>query len=275
MKKTLSLLIFCLISSHAQVIDAVAIDVDGEAITTLEIQAVQQRLKMSKEAAIDMLIRDRLEKAAINNAGITIDDAQVEAKIDMIATSKNVSREQLKTLLQQKGLTWSSYIKQMKLEMKKERFFQEHILSTIDRPSDSELETYYNTHKSAFSSAPTQMSLIAYKSDSANLLKEAISNPMKPISGVTKENILASSNEMSPALLNLIQQTPTNSFTSPVNTGKGFVAYFVKSKGGGQSGFMAVKNAVLAQWMQEKRLQASKDFLEKLKSNAKIRVIHL
>ncbi len=275
MKKLLSLLIFFLINSHAQVIDAVAIDVEGEAITTLEIQAVQQKLKMSKEAAVEMLIRDRLEKAAINNAGITIDDAEVEAKIDMISASKNVSREQLKELLHQKGLTWSSYIKQMKLEMKKERFFQEHILSTIDRPSDSELETYYNTHKEAFSSAPTQMSLIAYKSDSANALKEAISNPMKPIVGVKKENILASSNEMSPALLNLIQQTPSNSFTSPINTGKGFVAYFVKSKGGGQSGFMAVKNAVLAQWMQNKRLQASKDFLEKLKSNAKIRVIHL
>ena len=275
MKKTLSLLIFCFISSQAQIIDAVAIDVNGEAITTLEIQAVQQRLKMSKEAAIEMLIRDRLEKSAINNAGITIDDAEVEAKIDMITASKNISREQLKELLHQKGLTWSSYIKQMKLEMKKERFFQEQILSTIDRPSDSELETYYNTHKEAFSSAPTQMSLIAYKSDSANALKEAISNPMKPIVGVTKENILASSNEMSPALLNLIEQTPSNSFTSPINTGKGFVAYFVKSKGGGQSGFMAVKNAVLARWMQEKRLQASKDFLEKLKSNAKIRVIHL
>ena len=119
------------------------------------------------------------------------------------------------------------------------------------------------------------MSLVAYNSDSANLLKEALSNPMKPISGVTKKNILASSSEMSPALLNLIQQTPTNSFTKPINTGKGFVAYFVKSKGSGQSGFTAVKNAVLASWMQSKRVQASKDFLNKLKANAKIRVIRL
>ena len=275
MKKLLSLLLFCMITSEAQVIDAVAIDVEGQAITTLEIQAVQQNLKMSKEAAIEMLIRDRLEKAAIENAGIIVSDDEVQDKIATIATAKNLSITQMKALLQKRGLPWDGYLKQVKLEIQKEHFFQEHILSTIDRPSDTELQTYYNTHKEAFSSAPTQMSLVAYKSDSANLLKKALANPMNPVSGVTKKNILASSSEMSPALLNLIQQTPANSFTKPINTGKGFVAYFVKSKGSGQSGFAAVKNAVLASWMQSKRAQASKDFINKLKSNAKIRVIRL
>ncbi len=275
MRKLLLLLLFCLLTLEAQVIDAVAIDVEGQAITVLEIQAVQQNFKISKEAAIEMLIRDRLEKSAIEEAGITVSDDEVQQKIATIATSKQLTISQMKTLLQKRGLTWDGYLKQIKLEIKKERFFQEHILSTIDRPSDSELKTYYNTHKEAFSSVPTQMSLVEYTSNLANLLKEAISNPMKPIEGVSKKNILASSDQMSPALLNLIEQTPANSFTKPINTGKGFIAYFVKSKGSGQSGFEAVKNAVLASWMQSKRVQASKDFLNKLKANAKIRVIRL
>ncbi len=264
-----------MITSQAQVIDAVAIDVEGQAITTFEIQVVQQNFKVSKEAAIEMLIRDRLEKAAIADAGITVSDEEVQEKIATIAAAKHLSIEQMKALLQKRGLSWDGYLKQIRVELQKEHFFQEHILSTIDRPSDDELRNYYNTHKEAFSSAPTQMSLVAYTSNSADLLKEAISNPMKPISGVTKKNILASSDQMSPALLNLIQQTPANSFTKPINTGKGFVAYLVKSKGNGQSGFAAVKNAVLASWMQSKRAQASKDFLNKLKANAKIRIIRL
>ena len=275
MKKLLSLLLFCMLTLEAQVIDAVAIDVEGQAITVLEIQAVQQNLKMSKDAAIEMLIRDRLEKSAIENAGITVSDDEVQEKINTIATSKQLTIPQMKSLLQKRGLTWDSYLNQIKLEIQKERFFQQHILSTIDRPSDAELKTYYETHKEAFSSAPTQMSLVAYTSDSPELLKEAISNPMKPIEGVSKKNILASSDQMSPALLNLIEQTPANSFTKPINTGKGFIAYFVKSKGSGQSGFEAVKNAVLSSWIQSKRVQASKDFLNKLKANAKIRVIRL
>jgi len=159
--------------------------------------------------------------------------------------------------------------------MKKERFFQEVILSTIERPSDAELENYYNAHKEAFSNAPKQMSLVAYTSDSSDTLQQAIANPLRPISGVTKNNILASSNEMSPALLNLIENTPLNSFSKPVNTGKGFISYFVKSKGSGQSGFAAVKNAVVARWVQEQRVQAGKDFLNKLKANANIRVVRM
>ena len=275
MKKILTLLIFSLLSTHAQVIDAVAIDVEGEAITTLEIQAAQQKLNMTKKAAVERLILDRLEKAAIKKADITIDRDSIQQKVNSIAASKGMNQEQMKSILSEKGLTWSTYIEQLTMEMKKERFFREHIMATIDRPSDSELETYYNTHKSDFASAPRQMSLVAYKSQSAENLKKSIENPMQPVADVEKQNILAASNEMSPALLNLINKTEDGAFTTPVNTGKGFIAYFVKSKGTGQSGFASVKNTVIAHWMQDKKVQASQDFLNKLKSNAKIRVIRL
>ena len=275
MKKIIPILLFSLIATNAQVIDAVAIDVEGQAITTLEIQAVQQKMKISKKAAIEILIRDRLEKASIEKANITISNEEVEQKVEAIANSKGMTKAQMQNILSQKGVAWEDYLKQLKLNMKKERFFQEHIMATIDRPSETELETFYNTHRLEFDSAPIQMSLVAYKSDSAQNLQNAINNPMQPVNGVTKESILASSNEMSPALLNLINQTSENSFTKPINTGKGFVAYYVKSKGSAQSGFNAVKNAVMARWIQEQRVQASQDFLNKLKSNANIRVIRL
>ncbi|HIP51879.1 MAG TPA: peptidyl-prolyl cis-trans isomerase [Campylobacterales bacterium] len=277
MKKILPLLICTFLSTQAQaqVIDAIAIDVEGEPITTLEIQAVQQKLKMSKQAAVETLIKDRLEKSAIKKAGIIISHEEIQAKVNAIASSKGLTQTKMKELLRQKGLTWEMYIEQLTAEMKKERFFQQVILSTIDRPSDDELENYYNTHQAEFSNAPRQMSLVVYTSNTAASLQQAITNPMQPTSGVTKKNILASSNEMSPELLNLINNTSVNSFTKPVNTGKGFVAYFVRSKGSGQGGFAAVKNSVAARWIQEQRVQAGKDFLNKLKSNANIRVIRL
>jgi len=275
MKKILPILLFSLISAHAQILDAIAIDVEGEAITTLEIQAVQQKMNMSKQAAVETLIKDRLEKSAIEKAGITIDDAEIQEKINTIAKAKGLSQAKMKEILATKGLTWESYIEQLTTGMKKERFFQEHILATIERPSDSELETFYNTHRTEFSNAPRQMSLVVYHSNSMESLKASIANPIKPISGVKKKNILASSTEMSPALVNLIDKTAVNSFTMPVDTGKGFVSYFVKSKGSGQSGFEAVKKAVAARWAQEQRVQAAQDFFNKLKANANIRVIRL
>ncbi len=275
MKKILPLIICTFLSSQAQIIDAIAIDVEGEPITTLEIQAVQQKLKMSKQAAVETLIKDRLEKSAIKKANIVISQEEIQAKVNTIATSQGLTQTKMKELLTQKGLTWETYIEQLTTEMKKERFFQEVILSTIDRPSHHELEEHYDTHQAEFSNAPRQMSLVAYSSDSASSLQQAIANPMQPTDGVSKKNILVSSNEMSPALLSLIDAAELNTFTKPVNTGKRFIAYFVKSKGSGQSGFDAVKNAVVAHWLQEQRVQAGQDFLNKLKSNANIRVIRL
>jgi len=275
MKKILLSLLFTLITSQAEVLDALAIDVEGEAITTLEIQAVMAKMKMSKQAAVEALIKDRLEKSALRKAEIEIDPAEVQAKVQAIATKRGLSQEKMKAILLNKGLTWETYIEQVTNEMKKERFFKEHIASSVTPPSDSELELYYNTHKDRFSAGPVQMSLVIYASPSAQKLQEAMKSPSEDIEGVQKKNVLAASNEMSPQLLELINQTPSNSFTSPVNTGQGFVSYFVKSKGQAQSGFQAVKNQVLGMWIQEHRAQAAQDFFNKLKSNANIRIIRL
>jgi len=277
MKTILPLLLFTLITAiNAQVLDAIAIDVEGEAITTLEIQAVQEKMNMSKQAAVEALIKDRLEKSALRKANIQIDPIEAEVKAKEIAQARGLTKSQMQNILSRKGLTWDSYIQQLTTEMKKERFFNKHIISTITPPSDVELETYYNMHSDKFSVVPVQMSLVAYTAPTAESLKKSIANPMQPVQGVQKKNILADSNEMSPELRNLIDSTPAGSFTKPVQTGKGFVAYFVKSKNSqGQSGFQALKQQITIMWMQEQRGQAGQDFFNKLKSNANIRVIRL
>jgi parvulin-like peptidyl-prolyl isomerase len=276
MKKILPLLLFTIIGTQAQVIDAIAIDVEGEPITTLEIQAVQQKMNMSKPAAVEALIKDRLEISALKKANIQIDSSIVQAKVQAIANSKGMSQEQMKNVLAQKGLTWDAYISQLTTEMKKERFYKQYIASGITPPTDDELEIYYHANQSKFANAPTQMSLVAYSSRSKEALNRAIANPMQPIEGVKKKNILASSNEMSPELKNLIDNTPAGEYTPAVNAGEIFLAYYVKSKGKqGQSGFQAVKQAVTRRWIQDQRVQAGQDFFNKLKSNANIRVIRL
>jgi parvulin-like peptidyl-prolyl isomerase len=264
--------------SHAQIIDAIAIDVNGEPITTLEIQAVQQKQKISKKAAIEALINHRLEKGVIESSNIVIDKGEVDMKINQIAQSRGMSMEQMKQILTSKGLTWEAYKEQLTMELKKEKFFRQHIASSISQPSDDELKVYYETHKEKFAgvSSAIQMSLVVYSSKSSLKLQEAIKTPMRKTQGVEQKPVLASSNNMNPQLFKLIQNTPQGSFTKPINTGKGFVAYYVKSKGGqGQGGFASVKNAVVMQWLQEERIKAGNDFINKLKSDANIRIIRL
>jgi hypothetical protein len=278
MKKVILLLIFNIIALNSQIIDSIAIDVDGEPITTLDIEAVQAKFNLSKKAAIEILIKNRLESGAVERANIEVSPEEIEAEIDRIASSKRISRKDMKLTLFKKGLTWEEYKEQLAMNIKKKKFFAKNILATISKPSDEELKLYYETHKDKFSKAGSirQVSLILYASNSSKRLQEAIDNPMKMIDGVQRKSMLVNSNEMNPRIFKIIDSTPSGSFTKPINTGRGFVSYFVKSKSNqGEVGFEAVKNSVAMAWMQEERMKASNNFLNKLKDNASIRVIRL
>lgn len=278
MKKIILILIFAILNINAQIIDAIAIDVNGEPITTLEIEAVQAKLNMSKKASVEALIKDRLEKSAIEKANITVSPEEVDAKIEQIAEARRLTKEQMREALAKRGLSWSSYKKQLEIEIKKEKFFAQNIASNIERPTDNDLRLYYETHKDKFSSdTPTsQISLIAYSSNSSTKLREAIQNPMRVIDGVKQQSVLASSSDMNPRLFKIIESTPEGTFTKPINTGRGFVAYFVKSKSNqGVGGFEVVKNRVAMAWLAEEREKALKNFIDKLKNSADIRVIRL
>ena len=276
--KRFIVLLFFIVKVNAQIIDAIAIDVDGEPITTLEIEAVQAKLNMSKKASIEALIKDRLEKGAIERTNITISPEEIDAKIEQIAQVRRLTQEQMREALAKRGLSWESYRKQLEIEMKKEKFFAQNIASNIQRPTDDDLRLYYETHKDKFSSdAPTsQISLIAYSSNSSRKLQEAMQNPMRVIDGVKQQSILASSSDMNPKLFSIINSTPEGTFTKPINTGRGFVAYFVKSKSNqGIGGFEVVKNRVAMAWLAEERAKAVKNFVDKLKNSADIRIIRL
>ncbi len=278
MKKIILILIFAILNINAQIIDAIAIDVNGEPITTLEIEAVQAKLNMSKKASVEALIKDRLEKSAVEKANITVSPEEVDAKIEQIAQARRLTKEQMREALAKRGLSWSIYKKQLEIEIKKEKFFAQNIASNIERPTDDDLRLYYETHKDKFSSdTPTsQISLIAYSSNSSTKLREAIQNPMRVIDGVKQQSVLASSSDMNPRLFKIIESTPEGTFTKPINTGRGFVAYFVKSKSNqGVGGFEVVKNRVAMAWLAEEREKALRNFIDKLKNSANIRIIRL
>jgi len=75
----------------------------------------------------------------------------------------------------------------------------------------------------------------------------------------------------------LSQSTPEGQFTKPINTGRGFIAYFVKSKSkqSGGSNFDIVKSQVEMRWFQEQKGKVMKDYIDKLRGSADIRVIRV
>jgi hypothetical protein len=101
---------------------------------------------------------------------------------------------------------------------------------------------------------------------------------MRVVEGVVRKNQLISPQDVPPNIFKIVQNTPEGSFTKPINTGRGFIAYFVKSKSNSMSGnssFELVKNQVEIRWLQDQRVKAMKDFVDKLRNSADIRIIRV
>jgi len=255
--------------AYAKMVDGIALIVEGEAVTTTEIRAVQRQLRTSKEKAIDLLIQDRLQKAAMKNIFISEDD--IDKKITQIAAQNNISIPKMQKILKQRGTSWAKYRSSIRESMKKEKFYKEKVIATISAPSEDELKLFYRNHKKAFT-IPSHISMIEYSATSEASMKKFLQTKKKK--GIKSRSVKKSTKDLNPTLLGTILQTKNGSFTRPFNAGDKYISYKVLAKKGKRNmPFESAKGAVAAKWRQQQQGKALKDYFEKMKTNADIQVL--
>ena len=255
--------------AEAKMLDAIAIIVEGEPITTAEIRAIKTQMSVSDKQAREMLIQDRLQKSAMKD--IEIDEKRIDEKITSIAKQNNLTVPKMQKILKSQGTSWTKYRASIREAMKKEKFFQKNIIASIPTPTEDELKLYYQNNKDSFS-APASVSLIEYSAKTEASMKQFLTS--KKLNGVKSRKVTKQTKGMNSALLTSILQTQDGSYTRPLNAGDRYISYKVLSKNG-QSAmpFEAAQNAVANKWKQEQRNKALKDYFEKLKTNADVQVI--
>ncbi len=268
-KKLLLILSILITFAQAKMVDGIALIVEGEAVTTAEIRAVQQQMKISKEKAIDLLIQDRLQKAAMRDVDISED--AVDGKVAQIAAQNNVSIPQMQKILKQRGTTWTKYRSSIKEAMKKEKFYKEKVVATISEPSDDELKIFYRNHKKEFT-IPSSISMIEYSSKTEEAMKKFLRT--KSTKGIKSRSVTKKTKELNPTLLSMMLETQNGAYTRPFNAGDKYLVFKIKSKKGKVSmPFEAAKGAVAARWKQQQQGKALKDYFEKMKTNADVQII--
>ncbi|RRS32171.1 MAG: hypothetical protein P794_01990 [Epsilonproteobacteria bacterium (ex Lamellibrachia satsuma)] len=270
MKKLILLGFITLLTlAHARMVDGIALIVEGEAVTTSEIRAVQRQVGVSKAQAIDLLIQDRLQKAAMKN--IHISEDEIDAKIAKIAAQNNISIPKMQKILKQRGTSWAKYRSSIREAMKKEKFYKEKVVATIPAPSEDELKLFYRNHKKEFV-IPSSISMIEYSTSSKQTMEKFLRT--KNTKGIKSRSVTKKTKTLNPALLSMLLRTQNGAYTRPLNTGDKYVVYKVKSKNGRVGmPFESAKGAVAARWRQQQQGKALKDYFSKMRTSADVQIL--
>ncbi|MEA1954769.1 MAG: peptidyl-prolyl cis-trans isomerase [Campylobacterota bacterium] len=270
MKKLILLgLITLLTFTHAKMVDGIALIVEGEAITTAEIRAIKKQLRVSKSDAIDLLIQDRLQKAAMKD--IAVSEDEVDEKVKKIATQNKISIKKMQKVLKKRGTSWTKYRASIKESIKKERFYRTKVISTISEPTEDQLKIFYKNHKKEFT-IPSSIKVIEYSSKSEKSLTKFLQT--KKRKNVKRRTIKKYTKKLDPTMLSTLLRTPKGSFTRSFNAGDKYISYKVLSTHGKVNmPFKSSKDVVASRWRQQQQSKALKDYFQKMKTNADIQVI--
>jgi peptidyl-prolyl cis-trans isomerase SurA len=268
MLKKITLILSLLFSlSEARVLDAIAVTVDGEAITTAEIRAVREQMGISRKEAIDILIQDRLQKIAIKD--IKVPESDIDKKIEMIAKQNNITVSKMQKVLKGQGTSWTQYRSNIRKAMKKEKFFVQKVAKEMPQATDEKLMTYYRQHQNEFV-IPASISVTEYSATTKNALERF----MKTQQGIEGKAVEMDTSTLNPTMLQMMLRTPTGRFTQPLNAGDRYVIYRVESKNGqAQIPFEQAKPLLAGKWQQEQREKALKDYFKKMRTGAVIEFI--
>jgi len=275
MKKILLSLIFSLSIVSAGLIDAIAIIVNNEPITMIDILNTAKALNISKKEAAELLIDQKLQEAEIKRLSIVVDEFELESELEKFAKERGLTLYELKNILTQKGIDWQEYKNQFKKQLLKKKFLKKIAATKLTQPDEEEVYEYYKSHIEEFS-IPKYVEIIKYISKNRASLQKIMQNPMARVTDVQMGEEKVEISKIDPKLAFLLQDTKEGEFTPIIPFGKNFLTMYIKKKIDIKPlPFEEVKNAVIAKLLEKKREEAIKNYLAKLKVNAKIKVLRL
>lgn len=260
---------------NAGVVDGVALTVNGKVVTMYEIVKFSEQKKVSRKDAIEALIEQRLEEAELSKQNIQIDDFDVERRIEQIAASNKMTLAQFQDALSSRLISYSEYKADVKNKMARERLFQKITYQKFAPIDEKDLKLYYENNKQEFST-PSKIEAVQYSSKDKNALARLMTSPMSNEAAVAKEEISIDTKTLDPSLVYILKNTKDGSFTQILPIKDEFISFYIKDKKDFSiPDFESVRNEVNEKIAAKKEEDAIKDYFEKLKASAKVKVIRL
>lgn len=272
-KKLIFTALFVAICADARYVGGLVATVDNEPITTYELDSLMKNLKVNREEALNLLIRDKLELVQVKKLNITVSDLEIEQKIAQLAQSNNMSVDNFKAVVKSQGTSDEKLYQDISNSIKKEKLYAGILNAPNQNINPQNARRFYENNAGMFLQFDT-ITLIRYISNDPNALNAQANNPKANINGVQKENITLSSSEIAPGLVYIFNRTPSGQFTPILEGAAGLERFYIVSKSGSVlPPFEVVEQAVVNAMIEQEREVAMMDYFNKLKVNANIKYI--
>jgi len=266
MKKFLIFLIFIFL--NAKIVDRVIVSVNGEPITSYELNKTVALLKISPKEALNILIDKKIIDEEIKKRGIEVDEFDIENALEKIASKNGMSVFEFKNFLKAKG-EYNKFIKNLKDNLLKQKLFSQIVSSRL-KITPKELKNYYNQHKDEFKTFKN-IEVVKYQSNNPENLKKVIKNHMFLLDNVKVEIQDFNVSNLPLNLIYLFNSVKKDSFTPIFSNDEGYVTYYINKKEGVTTiPFEKVKDIIYQKLANKKREEILKDYFNTLKNQADI-----
>lgn len=277
MKKILFVLLFITGFLEAKVYDGVAVVVKNEAITLEDIKKEMAVSNIDVKQATDILIRQKLESAEIEERKITVSSSEVYDDIKNLASRNNMSISDFYNAVRESnGMNSTEFKEKIKQKLLSQKLYSAIAYSSIEEPSQEEIEEYYKLHQEDYQH-PSSFTVVIYDAKSEELLQEKVDNPMFYSPEIATNEQVLPYDRISPELASLLSRTSEHSFTPIVPNGKGgFMSFYLKSIASAENGDVeSVKPQIVNAIMADKREVVLNDYFARLRDNADINIIRM
>lgn len=146
----------------AAVIDRIVATVDGEPITTYQVDTFirgnvrgadpQSVSAEDRRKVLDLLINDMIVEMESSRLGVGVGSEEVNAYIEQIKKQNDLDDEKLAKALEQQGLTIDTYRIQVRKEIQRSQLIARNVRSQVN-VTPEEIQKFYDEHKAQFSDA--------------------------------------------------------------------------------------------------------------------------
>ena len=272
-KRALFSLLATVTISNASMMNGIALSVNDEPITLSDINQRISDKQLKKSDAISSLIDEILYTQELEKQNITADIFEVNDYIEKIAASNGMDLYTFKSILRQKNKNLKEFEEESKQELLKRKLASKLVRGNLAIANDEDLKIYYENNQNMFTTAQS-IEVSQYSSKNKRELMILTQNPMAMVKDVAKGDFILEQDKLNPQLKFLLNDTKVGTFTPIFTANQQYVMFHVKKKNGVTIlKFDEVKEKIFNTLMSEREQKFLKEYFEKLKLTADIKVI--